>query len=661
MKNLASLLLSFLTLTVSAQFNTDRLMQIGRSALYYEDYVLSIQYFNQVINAKPYLYEPWYFRALGKYYLDDFAGAEADCTEAMQRNPYVVGVYELRGLLRIQQNKFEGAIEDYTKALTFAPDNQNMWHNRVLCRIQEKDYEGAHADLDTMLTRWSRYARGYAMRADIYMQQKDTANAVKALEKSCDIDPYNPQTWTARSYIALGQRRWKEADEYLGKAIHLNPKLSVNYINRALARVNMNNLRGAMADYDMALDVDPNSFLAHYNRGLLRAQVGDDNRAITDFDFVLKMEPGNIMALYNRALLLDKTGDLRGAIRDYTRVIDEFPNFWTGLQARARCFRLLGMTQKAEADEFRVYKAQLYKHLYGTQPRLNKDQLRRQSDIDPDKYNQLTVADEQQVQTEYSNEYRGRVQDRKVAIEYLPMYELSFEEYRSEVRDYVAYDKFVDELNNSSTFASAGMNVYVRCDVASLDEAKTRKYFSILDTLTTRIYKEKSMRDILPLLLCRAIAYSVVQNYEGALDDLNTYIQSDSTSALAFWQRAVCQQKINQFNASQGTDVGMKTANVLSDLTEAIRLDDGSPYLYYNRGNVFVERADFRHAIEDYGRAIELDRSFAEAYYNRGLALVRLNRVEEGTADLSKAGELGIYKAYSVIKSAAANTRQSGK
>ena len=44
-----------LSITISAQFRTDRLIDIGRSALYYEDYVLSIQYFNQVINVKPYL------------------------------------------------------------------------------------------------------------------------------------------------------------------------------------------------------------------------------------------------------------------------------------------------------------------------------------------------------------------------------------------------------------------------------------------------------------------------------------------------------------------------------------------------------------------------------------------------------------------------------
>ena len=40
-----------------AQYNTNRLIISGQSALYYEDYVLSIQYFNQALAAKPYLYE----------------------------------------------------------------------------------------------------------------------------------------------------------------------------------------------------------------------------------------------------------------------------------------------------------------------------------------------------------------------------------------------------------------------------------------------------------------------------------------------------------------------------------------------------------------------------------------------------------------------------
>ena len=49
-----------------AQINTDRVMLMGRNALYYEDYVLSIQRFNMVISAKPFLSEPYFFRGLAK-------------------------------------------------------------------------------------------------------------------------------------------------------------------------------------------------------------------------------------------------------------------------------------------------------------------------------------------------------------------------------------------------------------------------------------------------------------------------------------------------------------------------------------------------------------------------------------------------------------------
>ena len=52
--------------TLKAQINTDQVMNIGRNALYFEDYILSIQYFNQVIKAKPYLADPYFYRAIVK-------------------------------------------------------------------------------------------------------------------------------------------------------------------------------------------------------------------------------------------------------------------------------------------------------------------------------------------------------------------------------------------------------------------------------------------------------------------------------------------------------------------------------------------------------------------------------------------------------------------
>ena len=635
----------FTFLPLHAQYNTDRLVMIGRSALYYEDYVLSIQYFNQAISAKPYLYEPWYFRGIAKYYLDDFRGAESDCTQAIDRNPYVVGIYELRGLCRINQKKFSEAIEDYTRALKFNPDNQGLWHNRILCRINEKDYERGLAEIDTMLTHWSKYARAYSMQAEIHLLQKDTTEAVKSLDKSLELDPYDAGIWAERAIISLARQKWKEGEEFLTKAIRLQPKKPAYYINRAMARYNQNGLRGAMADYDTALDLDPNNFLGHYNRGLLRAQVGDDNRGIEDFDFVLRLEPNNLMALFNRALLLEQTGDLRAAIRDYTKVIDEFPNFWFGLQHRAACNRRLGNTKQAELDEFRILKAQMDKR-YGKQPRLSKKQMRRRSDEDLEKYNQLVVADEQEVEHEYKSDYRGRVQNRRVDIAYKPMYALSFFETHDAVRSYIAFDKDVETFNQQRP----SHPLYISDSQPRVTEARMKSHIAFIDSVTTVIEEARGDQRIVPLLLQRAIAYSGIQNFDNAIDDLSTLLQVDTTSVLAYWQRAACQTKINEFNASQGTNVDLKSANVLRDLCDAIKLSPKNAFLYYNRANLYAQRKDYQHALDDYTRALEIDANLAEAWYNRGLVYLYSDKTAQGVADLSKAGELGLYDAYSVIK-----------
>jgi tetratricopeptide (TPR) repeat protein len=177
-----------------------------------------------------------------------------------------------------------------------------------------------------------------------------------------------------------------------------------------------------------------------------------------------------------------------------------------------------------------------------------------------------------------------------------------------------------------------------------------KQTFVYIDSLSTAIDATKNTRDVKPLLLMRAIAYSTIQNFDNAIDDLSICLQIDSTSSLAYWQRAVCQAMINEFNASQGTNIDLKSANVLGDLSAAIQLAPQNPYLYYDRATLYAQRNDYQRAIDDYTRAIQLEERLAEAWYNRGLAKLHAKRIDEGIADLSKAGELGIYQAYSVIK-----------
>jgi tetratricopeptide (TPR) repeat protein len=408
-----------------------------------------------------------------------------------------------------------------------------------------------------------------------------------------------------------------------------------------------------MSDYDTAIELDPENFMAHYNRGILRVQVGDDNRAIEDFDYVLKMEPNNLMAIYNRAELLYKTGNLRAAIRDYTRVIEQYPNFWAGLQRRADCYRRLGMTNQAELDEFKIFKAQMDKHI-GIQPRWSKSQVvqtRKKSEIDFDKYNQFVVEDEEEApvvaENEYESVYRGKVQNRKVETDNMPMYHLSYIRYNNVLKAYQAFDADVEAFNQKQKPLHT---VFVNCNPNSLDERMSKEMFELADALTKAILDSKDLQISKWLLLQRAIANTVVQNYGEAIDDLNTCLDIDPNMTLALWQRGVCSAMMNEFNASQGTDSKIKAVSARYDLDKAISLSPENAYIYFDRGNLYMAENEFDKAIEDYTKAIECNGNLAEAYYNRGLARIKADHVDEGISDLSKAGELGLYSAYAMIK-----------
>jgi len=653
-----------LPLGLRAQYNINRLLTSGQVALHYEDYVLSIQYFNQIIALKPHLYLPWQLRAAAKYYLDDFVGAEADATEAMMRNPYVNEIYDLRAITRIRQKKYEEAIADYNQAIRLEPSMSNYRYNRAICRMNLEQYEQALQETDTLINRWATSANAYTLKAEIYLHMKDTTSAAEWLDKSLKVNAFDAGTWTVRGYISMSRKEWRDADKQLSEALHLRPKNVANYLNRAVCRVNYNNLRGAMDDYDLALDLDPNNFLGHYNRGLLRMQLGDDNRAIDDFDYVLKMEPNNIMAIINRAELNYRTGNLREALRDYTSVINEYPNFWTGLSRRAEIYRALGQSAKAEMDEFRIFRAQMDKHI-GIQPRWNKEtlkQTRHRSEIDIDKYSQLVVEDEEQPLQEYKRQYRGQVQRRQSSQEFLPMFEVSFLPTINELHNTQVFCYETERFNTlyhplRPLYLSVGNNANLGTNAVKTnaqanvgDQSVTNVFFGVIDSLSTIIQNANNVPSVLPSVMQRGVAYCMVRSYDEAINDFNVVLQNDSTSVLALLGRAVSQQQLSGYQSSEGVDISLSEAKAADDLKCAISFSPNNQYLHYNFATMQAIMGHYDEAIESYTRALQLDDLLAEAYFNRGIAYSRSGDSKAAIRDLSKAGELGIYTAYSIIK-----------
>ena len=645
----------FLSTLCSAQLNTARVMEIGRNALYFEDYVLSIQYFNQVIDSKPFLHEPYFFRGLAKFYLDDFVGACEDFTSAIDRNPYVAQCYQLRGMCHARMDSVALAEKDFRMAIKYDMQNPNLWQNLGVLTMQSGDWEKAALVVDSLLVFSPRNSAAYLLRTQISLNMGDTLHAFGMAEKAVQYDKYSAEVYDARAIVLCGMGDYEAAEKDLDRAVELMPARGNSYVNRALVRYHRNNLRGAMEDYDMALYVEPTNFIARYNRGLLRMNVGADNLAIEDFDKVLEIDPDNTMARFNRALLRENVGDCKGAVEDYDRVISDYPNFEYAYSCRASARRKCGDKKGAEADEKWLFKRQLDIYNKGVdvvneEYSAENDNTRKRSDANVRNYNKMVVADDVYTK-QYTTEYRGKVQDRNVFVELEPVFVLSYYKNDSELEALSHYCKPLEELNASLVFP-----LLITNDERALSENEIGRSFDNINNLSKRIAENSSATiDI----MLRAINYYLVQDLETAMLDLDYVLSHGGASWELYFVRSFVRYKLleaGRFDKDgdsgnyDNSVVNLDYRLVKSDLDKVLELYPDFVYAFFNRANVFAKMNDYKSAIVDYTKAIELNDRFAEAYFNRGLARLYIGNSEQGIADLSKAGELGIFQAYNVIK-----------
>ena len=685
-RRLMSLLVLLATaMGLQAQINTDQVVNIGRNALYFEDYILAIQYFNQAIKAKPFLAEPYFYRSVAKVSLEDYRGAEQDAGMAIERNPFIVDAYQVRGVSRQNLGDFKGAVEDYDAGLNLMPEDRNLLLNKAVCESALKDYDEAQQTFDRLLSLDRRNDRAYIGLAQMNLARHDTTAALDNLNRGIALSKKNASAYVMRAEIATRTKHdFESALADMDSAILLEPRFAGYFINRAYMKYNLDDYFGAMADYDYAIGLDPSSQEAHFNRGLLRAEVGDNNKAITDFDFVLKSNPSNFMALYNRALLHMRTRQFRQAVNDFTAILKKYPNFEAGYMARGEAKRRMGDTRGGDADYERamaifrrnkthvstfnpaeieataaIKKAE-QRALNGAEevPETAEEIINRFNTL-------LTVTDQNPVKPEYSNRQRGHIQNDNIEVEPMPMFTLSYYARDNQLNGNTYYIREINDVNDSRLLP--GVLTLVSGE-PQLGTEEIQRHFGNIEYYNGLLAVAKS-RSI--DFFARGLDYLLVKNPEAAVADADSAIALSPQFALAYFLRAnahYMQYLMAQARDASGIDPVTEAPDaksqamlrqrqdvttldmMMADLDQVIKLSPGNVYAHFNKGNAYMLQGDFTSAISCYTTAIEMKPDLAEAYYNRGLMYLRMGNKDSGVADLSKAGELGVLPSYNVLK-----------
>ncbi|MDE5671912.1 MAG: tetratricopeptide repeat protein, partial [Duncaniella sp.] len=539
---------------VRAQINTEQVLRIGANTHYFEDYILSIQYFNQVISVNPKLAKPYFYRAIAKLNLDDFAGAEEDATLAIERNPFIVDAYEVRGVARQNQGKNREAIEDYDKVLEMLPESRGVMFNKAMAQNEIKDREGAVKTFESLLKKYPRFENGYLGRARVRLEEKDTVAAKADIEKALSINSSAINGYLMRADIAIHSGQdYKSALGDMDMAIKLQPENAGFYINRAYLRYMTDDIYGAFDDYEHALQLDPLNSLALFNRGMLRAEVHDTNKAIADFSSVINLNPDDYKTLYNRSILLAEIGDFDSALADLNRVLEAYPDFAAAYFLRYDIKRRKGDMTSAEKD----YNKSLA--LAKTNVQVPADRQfsgngntssSSKSDTNSSNDNgqpQVTETQEQvkkrfsslatiSASTTNENEIstiRGKVQDQDIRVELEPIFIVTYYTSPTEIKLNSEYIREVNDLNATGLLRFILQVTNREASIKGPEADETHRssinfYNSYIANHPPRAIDHFG----------RAMDLYTIEDYDNAIADLDKAIELTPDFALAYLLRA---------------------------------------------------------------------------------------------------------------------------
>ncbi len=657
---------------VLAQVNAEQVLNIGRNVLSMEDYMLSIQYFNQAIKAKPYLSDPYFFRALAKLYLEDYKGAEEDCTMALERNKFKTETYKLRGFARQNMGKDSLAIEDYDAGLNYNPQDKYFLYYKAVAQTEMKKRDEAEATFAQLLRIYPQFEDGYAARGRLRAIEGDTVGALADLDKAVAISKNLINAFLMRSQIKAQQKQWESALADMDAAIRLQPQEADLYVNRAYLRYNLDDYFGAMSDYNYTLELEPYNSAALFNRALLRYEVKDLNRAAEDFTKVLKYDPDNFHARYNLGLVNMERGHHKEALADFDRITEKYPRFYPVYYAKAEVYRDMGDMRTAMQN---AYVGDDLVKRYVSNPEKNpldrpaiaagKTRSAYGSDNEDesevevmDRFNQLvtvgSVSD--QTQLTYNEKIKGRVQDRNIRVEPEAAYMLSLQDSPLSLRSTSNYFRELDDFNNRGYITD---KIYLSTGVETSDEAELRNLFSRADFYEGVVADGKARAaDMLALGVIRGM----LKNYAAAIEALDVAIEKDPVFTMAYMASAYARYASIRAgrNSAEGEDAAAaalmqrqmqhELAAVMADYDQALKLNPRLGYAWFNKGNIYYDSGDYTSALQCYSEAIRLDPMSGPAYFNRGITYLQIGNKRQAFSDLSKAGELGVLPSYNLLK-----------
>ena len=569
-----------------------------------------------------------YLRALCKYQLDDWRGAQLDLDQLLTRKPFMTEALVLRTAVRNQLGEHTAAMLDIRLASELRPNERDIQYMRGVTHFLLEEYSDAINDFTATLKRDPEHLDARLNRGTAHLLNGDTIAALQDYMQATQTNPYasGPHINMARVYYA--QQKNEQALATLDKALELSPKSGQALLIKALIQHDLGRKERAIATITKAIEYAPRSSLAYYNRAIMYAQDGNYDAAIKDYEAAAKISPSNVFIRYNAGVTYGESKRYQEAADALSYAIALYPQFARAYSLRSAMRLKLGDKNGAHVD------------YDSAQSIVARYQNTRDKDVE-------------------------KWSDTSANFSRLIAFENDFTTPSD--LGIPAFLKEYDELYPLATIRVGQKQNYTEwTPVHRADSVAGAPFFSLVVPSNDTIRRVDltlfpPVRDPHAINLIRSIAWVEAHNYEAALALLDSIPQHSPIKPLGRLVSAVAQISQIRFapttptllllsgSKSRATATPADYSTPIRELKQLNTEYGEDAHLYYSLGIAYYLSRDLNASEEAFNKAIALEANFAEALFNRGLVRILLNKNNQACIDLSLAGQLGLDRAYRVI------------
>ena len=237
--------------------------------------------------------------------------------------------YEASGLAKYKREDYKGAIADYTRAIELSPNYALLYNRRAGAKVELGDYAGAEKDINRAIKLEPNGGGHWFARALLKNEMKRPEEALVDINKAIELEPEaDAEVYLNRGFIKEDLQDCKGAIKDFTRAIELNPTEVLAYTRRGLCHGVVGEYKAAIADWTRVLELDSSSGFAYYMRGSLYLGRKNYPAAVADYTKAIELSSGEnrAQAYQLRARAKRASGDIKGAKADEQKAKELSPN-----------------------------------------------------------------------------------------------------------------------------------------------------------------------------------------------------------------------------------------------------------------------------------------------------------------------------------------------